>query len=117
MELNFDVVRSCLLDIESDTSLDNCLVFNKTHTAPGKFYTLLKLEEANLIECKVIRAWGGPIKIIVLGLTWNGHQFLDNIRSPKAVEYTKATLQELGSASIQIMSQIAAAFVKKSLGL
>lgn len=116
MKLDFDIVRNCLLEIEEKTTLDEYLFFKKPLTDPDKFYTLLKLSEANFIEAKTITAWSGAIAIRVYSLTWNGHEFLDNVRSPKAVKHMKSVLSEFGSASIQVMSQIAFTFFKNQIG-
>lgn len=51
-------------------------------------------------------------------LTWHGHDFLDNIRNDTVWEKTKQQLAKVGgTASIEIISQVAASFVRKLLGL
>ena len=117
MKLDFDIVRNTLLDIEENTNLENGLIFNKNNTDEDIFYTLIKLKEAGFIDSYEIKVWSGIISIRVKSLTWSGHQFLDNIRSPKVVEHTKSAIKKVGSASLQIMNQIASAFILSKLGL
>lgn len=117
MKLDFDIVREVLIEIESKTSLDEYVIYNKTDTEINKFYALLKLEESNLINCHIIEAWGGPIGIRVFSLTWNGHEFLNNIRSSKVVQHTKTVIKDLGSVSLKVFSQIAESYIKSQIGL
>jgi len=50
------------------------------------------------------------------GLTWTGHEFLDDVRDPDTWEATKKKLSKFGgAASLQIMLEIARAYVRTHL--
>lgn len=117
MKLDFDIVRETLLKIEDETDLTNFYEFDSDSTDSNVIYTITKLKEAGYINAKIEPDMSGGTFGWVNSLTWDGHEFLDNIRSPKAVEHTKSVLKEIGSASIQIMSKIASAFMMKQFGL
>lgn len=117
MKLEFDNVRNILLKLEDETDLTNFYEFDSETTDQDIIYTIIKLTEAGYINSKIEYDMSGNTYGWVKSITWSGHAFLDNIRSPKAVAHTKNVLKEIGSASIQIMSQVAAAFIQSKLGL
>ena len=73
MKLNFDTVRTVLLEIEEKTDLDHSLLYEKSETDPDVFYTLLKLNEAQLINSIETNTWIGVLQIEVKSLTYEGH--------------------------------------------
>jgi hypothetical protein len=50
-------------------------------------------------------------------LTWEGHEFLDNIRDAGIWGKTKAKLRDLPSVAVTLIREIALAETKKHLGL
>jgi len=50
-------------------------------------------------------------------LTWEGHEFLDDIRDQGIWNKTKERLKDIPSASIPVIVEIAKAEIKKRLGL
>lgn len=111
MKLNFDTVRTVLLEIEEKTDLDNSLIYEKSSTNPDIFYTLLKLDEAQLINSTDVKTWIGVIQIEVKSLTYEGHKFLDTIRDPKVVKLTKDKVKNFSSVSIDIFSKVASQII------
>ena len=73
MKLNFDTVRTVLLEIEEKTDLDHSLLYEKSETDPDVFYTLLKLNEAQLINSIETNTWIGVLQIEVKSLAYEGH--------------------------------------------
>lgn len=55
------------------------------------------------------------------GLTWEGHEFLDTVRSPEVWRRTKEAAGKVGGVSITILAEIARAtakaMIKEHLGL
>ncbi len=47
------------------------------------------------------------------GLTWNGHEFLDTIRSPEIWRRTKDGLGKVGGWSVELAVQLAKAYGKQ----
>jgi hypothetical protein len=58
---------------------------------------------------------------IFSGLSWQGHEFLDNIRNPDVWGRTKEGMKAVGGFGLEIAVQVAKAyakhFVEKQLGL
>lgn len=74
-------------------------------------YSILKLEEANLIKA-IIHSYSGHIEICrLLDITYTGHEFLNNIRSNTVMETTKSICSKIGVHSIQAFTQIASSVV------
>lgn len=117
MKLNFDTVRNVLLEIEEKTDLDNSLIYEKSSTNPDIFYTLLKLNEAQLINSIQLDTWIGVVHIEVKSLTYEGHKFLDTIRDPKVLRQTKERLKTFSSVSFEIFSKVASQIILNQLGL
>lgn len=54
----------------------------------------------------------------ITGITFKGHEYLDNIRDPKVWKETKHTvLKTVASASLSIFSAVASKIVSSKLGL
>ena len=77
------------------------------------------LKEAGFVEAAVARASGvGAVEARVDRLTWEGHDFLDAIRSDTVWAKTKSTIAStLGSASLEVVKAVAVSIALKSLGL
>lgn len=125
MKLNHDCVRDVLLFTEeiglNDTAFADNL-FNsdrlKKYSQDDITYTVLKLVEADYLSASIPVLDDEYQLQFVSALTWQGHQFLDNIRSDTVWHKTKTKVAEsIGSASVSILSQVAASFVKSMLGL
>ena len=112
MKLNQDCIRDLLLYLENNLSYTtNKININNLHlknyTEDELIYTAEKLFEGNYITYVIAKAYNPPV-IVVTGITYNGHQFLDNIRDDKVWKKTKSILSKVSSASINIISEIAA---------
>lgn len=116
MKLDFDTVRTVLLEIEEKTDLDNSLIYEKSKTEPEIFYTLLKLNEAELINSVEVNTWIGVVQIDVKSITYEGHKFLDTIRDPKVLRQTKEKLKTFSSVSFEIFSKVASQIMLNQLG-
>jgi len=53
----------------------------------------------------------------IKGITWYGHEFLDSIRDEGVWNHTKKALKPFGSASFEIVKNVAVAYVSSKLGL
>ena len=124
MKLDHDFARLLLLKIESSDSsygleepegleLAESLGFTREQLA----YTIDKLSEAGFITGKTKWRWGEPYFIMPGNLTYSGHEYLDTVRSPKIWRDSKTLATKVGSVSLDIMGQIAASLISKTLGL
>ena len=113
MKLNHEGVRDLMLAIESvekpGAFLLSCLQANQE---PLKAYTLDELgyAAARLIEAKYLNgkpAYDNSLDHTIKNMTWEGHQFLDNIRDNGVWKDTKAVIAKFSSVSLGLMSDVA----------
>lgn len=114
MKLNYDLIRNLLLTAEnqeqnsslSQTELDN-FIKKYNYTFEELIYHLKRLEEADYITIHTQTLSNQIINYKLNSITWNGHQFLDTIRSNKVWNVTKDVAKDLKIKSISAFSQIA----------
>lgn len=79
-------------------------------------YTVRKLKEANFLNVTITGSkqmeW-----IEIESLTFQGHEFLENIKGSKVWSETKNKVAKLGSASLTILADVASTVIKKHLNL
>lgn len=117
MKLDYDCLRSLLLKLEDFENLDDDLHYqymtldDMTEALP-KFpknmiaYTTLKAEEGDLINASIMNADGGIYACTYSSLTYDGHQFLDNVRNNNIWNKTKSIAKELGCTSFRSLLSI-----------
>jgi hypothetical protein len=125
MKRDMDLIRDLLIGIEADPNLDGTQFLSPDNQdnlgviGIGRFsneeiaYHLKMLIEAGLVDGKV----GFQGMPLINKMTWQGHEFLDNIRDAGIWGKTKERLRGLPSVAVGVMTQIATAEVKKHLGL
>lgn len=112
MKLNHDCIRDLLIYLEDTLPIDGFLRVNQLtlgiYSKDDLIYTAQKLEEAGYIKCKNSRYVGDDLPCVdIYSITYQGHQFLDNIRDEKVFAKTKSMLSMLKSVSIEIVSETA----------
>lgn len=124
MELNKDLVRNLLLNLEdkkTDSSMSQKEIddFAETQNISTKqmIYTIQRLEEAGFIKISIQYASNKPYWYHISSITYEGHQFLDNIRDPKVWKITKEKVSQITGVSLPIIGQVASAYIKSQLGL
>lgn len=126
MKLNYDCVRDLLLYLEENLQYGSQININnmqlKNYSQHEILYTADKLLEAEYLDGELIMLLDGEVpEIHIVSITWNGHQFLDNIRDNKVWEHTKGVVSKFSSVSIGIISNIASqvisSLIKTQLGL
>lgn len=127
MKLNPDCVRDILLTLEETTSYQSILSFEENtlpnlprltdYTLEEVLYHLQKCDEAGFL-CGV-RYF--PVSVIVEGLHYRGHEFLNDVRENKIWAGIKSVANTIGTNSLQGLTQIAAAtitsLIKAQFGL
>ena len=115
---DMDVVRSILLEVES---LDPGEAGNSLSSLPGlDEFTFAGhvelLKEAGFVEAAVARASGvGAVAARADRLTWQGHDFLDAIRSDTVWSKTKSTIAAtVGSASLEVVKAVAVSIAMRA---
>ena len=128
VKLNPNCVRDILLEIEkqpfqSELSISELRETLHQYDKEEISYCCLKLYEADYIDIltvDVLRS-STPGIISINDITFNGHEFLNNIRSDSVWNNVKAIGTQIGSNSISALSQIATgvitAIIKNQLGI
>lgn len=124
MILDRDCVRDLLLTIESD-SFNNTLFLEKicensrikSYSKETVTYAIQKLKEANYIHATIQYAGNAPYFVSVSSITWEGHNFLDNVRDPAIWDKVKTSSSKVTSVSLPLLAELGLTFVKQQLGL
>jgi hypothetical protein len=116
MKRDMDLVRELLLRIEEDPR------FNGSEWLPVAGITGHSPEEVAghisiLVDAGYLRASVGGSTPMVSRLTWDGHEFLDDIKDAGVWESTKARIAGLPGVALAVIAEIAKAEIKKKLGL
>lgn len=105
MRINYDCIRDVLLSLEDILVLDENLETNATeisqlckelsdYSKQDIAYSLVMLKETDYIHANIINADNGIFDIIVFGITFEGHKYLDTVRTSAVWEETKKTFKE-----------------------
>lgn len=110
MRLKPECVRDVLLHLEENLSLNDFILTNninlQEYSHEDIVYTVKKLMEANYINAQ-FHGYDNEINYQISSITWDGHQFLDNIRDNNIWKNTKEILSNFSSTSINIMQKVA----------
>lgn len=121
MKLKQDCIRDLMLYLEENLSYDNYVnVFAlklKGHSTEDLVYTADKLYEAGYIEAGRQELSGSAPLIRVFSITYEGHQFLENIRDSKVWAEVKNKTSKMASVSLPVLQQVALSLIKSKLGL
>lgn len=118
MRLNNDCIRDVLLYIEDNTdykkrfiNIDKLLT-DLDYDENTLFYHISMISQANLVD-KVVYADNKPIS--TSSLSWNGHQYLDNIRDDKVWSMVKDKTKNLASVSLNVLIPLASKLLENML--
>lgn len=118
MRLNNDCIREILLYIEEHTDYECCfvdvdnIVDHLNYDKNTIYYHIKMISQAKLVD-NVLFADMRPYE--VSNLSWNGHQYLDNIRDNKVWSMIKEHTNKLSSVSLQILISLAPKIIEKYL--
>ncbi len=123
MELKHDLVRDILLYIEENFGCNDLRLASSIKiegfSTPEVLYTCRRLLEAGYIVGKTMSYDSVP-DTSISGLTWNGHEYLDNIRDNGIWKKTKDIAAKVGSVSLsamgEIASQVVASVIAQTIG-
>lgn len=127
MELNKDCVRDVLLSCEELLKIDEDGYMNSlSHEELGQalpnyktediIYTVVKLKEAGFLDVKVTKAFGNIlVDVRVYDITFNGHEFLNDIRDDKNWKKVKDIAKAVGAFSINMIAQIAVGVIQTNI--
>lgn len=119
VKLIHDCVRDVMLDIENNLNLHETTTSTdiqkrlKKYSLDDIYYTCQKLKEAGYLKVDFFIDGSCCIE----SMTYNGHQFLDNIRDDRIWKEVKSKISKLASASLPIIHQVASQAIIDKLGL
>lgn len=125
MKRDMDLVRCILITVEKadgevgDAQLLDCAEGSMERLA---FHVEL-LQSHGLLDADVFcDGMGDPMSLSVSGLTWDGYDYLDAIRSPKVWNGAKDAISKaVGDTSLSVVKDVCVAFatalVKQQLGI
>lgn len=101
MVRSWDTVRAILLKLEAAESAHTTLALDQVEGIDPQEvgYHIMLLNEAGLIEAKILKSSSGDGAIamaLARRLTWQGHEFLDKIRDPSMWGKIKDKVKEKG---------------------
>jgi len=121
MKRDMDVVRHILFRVEELTpsSVQEGQLVTDDWDADVISYHAVLMIDAGLLEGKPIRTMGSQTaRVIITGLTWEGHDFLDAIRDDTVWSKTKSKVVETaGSVSLEVLKAVAVSVSRTMLGL
>ena len=122
MRRDLDMVRDILRYTESSAERGASLCGLSGDMEKIAFHAEM-MEGRGLIECRVSRdAGGGAYDVEVTGITWEGYDYLDSIRSPKVWARAKEVISRtVGDTSLSVVKDackmIATEMIREGLGL
>jgi len=119
MKRDFDLIRKLLIFFEEKPGSEPV---RKPEIAGYNdieiMYHLLLLNDAGFLRCEPIKSTSSDrvIKVIPFELTWDGHEFLDKIRSEEIWNKTKVTIKKKGvDLSFDTIRQVTSEVIKSIL--
>ena len=124
MKLNPDCIRDVLLYLEENLTVDYTtrtfskirvenmiepfLMLHTSYEANEVLYSIYNLQQIGYIDGRFPNAGNQKMMVCEIeNITWNGHQFLNTIRSQPIWEATKSGAAKLGITSLHALSTIA----------
>jgi Hypothetical protein (DUF2513) len=125
MKRDWDTIRELLTKLEECTLPTDMLQLSTfpADRAAEISYHMELLIEAGLVDGKILRILGGgPYDFFANRLTWNGHEFLDAIRSDTIWQKTKKVFVSKGVSMTfdlvkSVASDVATGVLKSSIGI
>lgn len=118
MKLNNDCIRDILLYVEENTTFSKSSVgvepFLESlskYDEETLFYHLSLMNQAKLLKVQ----FAGNKPFLISKLTWEGHQFIDNIRDNKVWAQIKDKSKKLSSVSLQFLISLAPTILEQML--
>jgi Hypothetical protein (DUF2513) len=126
MKRNMELIRDILLRVEADPKLDGADFRRATaetlgiteRTEAEVAYHLDLLIQAGFLNGNTKMLGRGDQKLTRISkLTWEGHEFLDDIRDPEIWRKTKDREKAVAGVGLKFIWEIAKAEIKTTLGL
>ena len=109
MKRDIDLVRAILLEVESATGgVDVGELCSGQHEVDGVCYHVELMQQRGLIDANLWKdANGDVVSATVLGLTWDGQDFLDAMRDMRVwAKAKKAIRSSVGSTTFEVVKRV-----------
>jgi hypothetical protein len=119
MKRDLDLVRELMLKIEALPAGPSVQYRMDEVEDPVLLAHLQLLIAAGLVNGKISQTRGARGDVMIIsGLTWEGHEWIETVRSPAVWDKTKTTLLENGGAlSFELTKAVATQILRLRLGL
>jgi hypothetical protein len=119
---DMDLVRELLLKLEEFSTGsgqvyhiwmvdgDDAFVEGYPHAQINEHLSLIR-DAGFLMHGRSAPTWG----ILFRGLSWKGHEYLENIRDPEIWRKTKEGAQKIGAFSLDLVGALAKGLIKKQI--
>lgn len=117
MRLSNDCIRDILLYIENNTDSKRIsinlseLIQNLNYDENTLRYHMRMIAQAKLVDASSFTADSA----ILSSLSWEGHQYLDNIRDDKVWTILKDKTKNLSSVSLKVLIPVASKIIENML--
>lgn len=118
MKRDMDLIRELLLEIEENQTASDFsyeINANLNFDANTVYQHLKLLRDGGMIDGEDSLSQDRSSKIIVLGITWSGHDFIDSVRDPEIWRRTKEGALAAGGFTVELLTELAKGYVKKIL--
>lgn len=124
MKRDLDLVRCILISVEkADGPIGDVMLANCCEDIGRLAFHIELMQAHGLLTASVERdAYGDPLSLEVGGLTWEGYDYLDAIRSPQVWNKAKDAISKaVGDTSLSIVKQtcttVATGLIMTKLGM
>jgi len=115
MKRNWDMIRSLMIQLEEQEPGEG---LQSTTNDKAEAEHMALLVESGLCYGEVLRSESGYPHVILAGLTWEGYDLLDGIRSEIAWSSIKSILKKLGGGiAFDVLKKVAAKIAMEAVGL
>jgi hypothetical protein len=115
MQRDMDLIRDLLLKVESDPMCDGRHFV--TLDIPNYSVEDVDYHLGLLIKAGYLTGTQTMTTLSVSSLTWEGHEFLDNIKDPGIWSKTKERAKGIPGIALKVLAEIATSEIRKHLGL
>jgi len=124
MKRDMDLIRELLLRIEEHArpttalKMDFLTASDTRLQVEGSDRTQVAYHVSLLIQAGLVSGVRNSVdesQIVIKGLTWQGHDFLDKVRDPAVWHATKEGAKKAGGFSFELLGALAKGFLKKKI--
>lgn len=121
MKLNVDCIRDILISVEELEFGESCTILDLSEILPSYTedqleYHCLQLVDGGFLKASTYTPLGSTTYIRQIeGLTMQGHQFLEDIRSDNIWNQTKSAAKTIGVESLHALKDIATSIVTSAI--